>query len=569
MDKVANDRKEPRGAEYNLSTEFRELCMACRKGDLELVDTYIASGIDLNQMDEWDYSPLILASICGHEDVVKLLLEKGCLVSRDTFEGSRAIYGALTDSIRTLLLTYDISKAVDVTQPFASHISAMLLKPKFITSDMLLRLPGGDSISVHKFMLIAMSDFFKGSIEDLVCKSGLMNLLTTTISNEGDDSSWRFIVDYIYLVPKLELESVDIENLVSLARLVGLPDLATASQRIMKQKTITEQLRVKNEVQRQMCEIARGKMKKFVCSEVIEKKLLIDKEQDTDDRLYALDAISGEQKKSLVKDNGADIILCADIGDKYAYYPAHRAILAKSEYFDTLFQSSFAEMSVFGNCTLDDLGIIDLQSLLDDPDSIPVVSLPISAFNDNEKLLDISQRNLHLIEILLCFLYCDYAEIPPDMAIDMIILADSLFIERLKTLAAITITRLKKDYDEAANISLYDIIRVAWQTRMQRLETEVAIIFSMDLPKYVSDPEFEKIVLESAERIQYREDYDTIELIADIKFYLRKKYSIDDDEGTLDPDPKGDIEDENLLERDHLYREDLASLDNLVVKLGL
>ena len=90
---------------YNLSKEFRELCTACRKGDIELADKYIATGINLNQMDEWDYSPLILASICGHENIVKLLLEKGCIVSRDTFEGSRAIYGALNDSKRSIILS--------------------------------------------------------------------------------------------------------------------------------------------------------------------------------------------------------------------------------------------------------------------------------------------------------------------------------------------------------------------------------------------------------------------------------------------------------------------------------
>ncbi|VEU23540.1 DEKNAAC104484 [Brettanomyces naardenensis] len=557
---------EKMGNEYDLSEEFRELCVACRRGDMELVDKYISSGINLNQMDEWDYSPLILASICGHEDVVKLLLEKGCIVSRDTFEGSRAIYGALNDSIRSLLLSYDITKAVDVTQPFASHISSLFLKPKFVSSDLILKLPDGDISRVHRFMLTSMSDYFRQNIDTLLAESKSRYCIDTTAPGfplaDFSASSWRFLVDYMYLDPKLDLTNVEVDDLVELARSVELPDLASSLIRISRQKTRAEQAKVKNEVQRQMCEIARGKLKRFVYDQILRRALVVKKEDGpSEGEGEDIDTLPGAQKRHLVEFSGSDVILRVDLGENYAYYPVHRAIISRSEYFDTLFQSSFADTSAFEDATVPDLGIIDKEFFLRNPETIPVVSLPTSPSND------IEGQNLQLVEILLCFLYFDNAEIPSELAMDTLVLADSLFIDRLKTMAAIAITQIK-DYDEEG-ISLYDILRVSWQARVQRLETHVAKIISENLPRYLSDPEFMDIVRESAERIQAREDYDTIELIADIKFYLRKKYFIDDDEEVLDPTIKGEIEDENYSQRKYMYQQELDSLYMLVGKLGL
>jgi len=70
------------------SGRFAELCDACRRGDLDAVDSLVTSyGVNINAIDAFDYSPLILASLCGHEEVVKYLLDKGAICDRDTFQG--------------------------------------------------------------------------------------------------------------------------------------------------------------------------------------------------------------------------------------------------------------------------------------------------------------------------------------------------------------------------------------------------------------------------------------------------------------------------------------------------
>ncbi|KAF6006768.1 hypothetical protein HII13_004848 [Brettanomyces bruxellensis] len=570
---------------YNLSKEFRELCTACRKGDIELADKYIATGINLNQMDEWDYSPLILASICGHENIVKLLLEKGCIVSRDTFEGSRAIYGALNDSIRSILLSYDITKAVDVTQPFASHITGILLRPKFVSFDALLTFPDlpKESMKIHRFMLMVISDYFWEKLSSSDTKDSSFCVSTQDIlCNRHNVRSWKFLVDYIYLVPKLDLKDIDIDDLISLAEDVHLPDLASVVKRIYVANTMAERSRVKNQVQQQICSIARGKLKRFVTQQIIQpmivRKINVSLKINNDDTVIDItnndaykNVLSPDEKRHFIDKNGADVILCVEVADHYLFYPVHRAILSRSEYFDTLFRSSFVETSLFLDTMLEDEGIIDRQYFLKNPNAIPVLSLPVSSVTqciDGLSSEELQIRGSKLVEIILDFLYFDTVDIPTVLAIDTLMLADSLFIDRLKTMAAIAITQID-NYDEC-EISLYDVLRVSWKTRVQRLETHVAKIISANLSKYLHDPEFKAVIEESAGRIDAREDYDTIELVADIKYYLRRKYHIDnEDEGPLNPNLKYVEDDENYKQRKKRYESEVSALDKVVQNLGL
>lgn len=44
------------------SEGFRQLCEACRRGDLKVCQEKIAQGVNLNGSDAYNYSPLILVS---------------------------------------------------------------------------------------------------------------------------------------------------------------------------------------------------------------------------------------------------------------------------------------------------------------------------------------------------------------------------------------------------------------------------------------------------------------------------------------------------------------------------
>jgi ankyrin repeat/BTB/POZ domain-containing protein 1 len=173
-------------------------------------------------------------------------------------------------------------------------------------------------------------------------------------------------------------------------------------------------------------------------------------------------------------------------------FPVHRAMLLRSEYFQTMFTSSFQEAQL-----TEYLHIVKV-------DCSPAV-----------------------LEIVLDFLYTEKADIPIELALDVLYAADMLFIEKLKTKATIVIStigngpstladRTHTDEGEDAEmepINIYDVIRAGWFLKVQRLEEFSARYLAYRLEDYIDEEEFEELIMESAQRIEKREETDTIELL--------------------------------------------------------
>lgn len=150
-----------------------------------------------------------------------------------------------------------------------------------------------------------------------------------------------------------------------------------------------------------------------------------------------------------------------------------------------------------------------------------------------------------VLEIILTFLYTERADFPLEVAVDVLFAADMLFIEKLKTKAAVVISTLGsggmsqadaartrgKDEDD---IDIYAIIRAAWMTRVQRLEEFAARFLAYRLEAHIDTPEFAELIQESASRIQARQETDSIELLDDIRFYLNERFRLRFDDAGLD-----------------------------------
>lgn len=172
-------------------------------------------------------------------------------------------------------------------------------------------------------------------------------------------------------------------------------------------------------------------------------------------------------------------------------YPVHRAMLLRSEYFQTMFDSPFQEAQLG-----EYLHIVKV-------DCSPAV-----------------------LEIVLDFLYTETAAIPLQLALDVLFAADMLFIDKLKTKAALVIstigngasnlvdrTHVQDGEVEVEPINVYDVIRAAWDLKVQRLEEFSARYIAYRLEDYIDEEEFEELIKESAERIQKRQETDSIELL--------------------------------------------------------
>lgn len=196
---------------------------------------------------------------------------------------------------------------------------------------------------------------------------------------------------------------------------------------------------------------------------------------------------------------------------KSIIFPCHRAMLLRSEFFQAMFTSAFRE----------------------------------AYLNETLTIIDVN-CSPEVLEIILTFLYTERADFPLEIAVDVLFAADMLFIEKLKTKAAVVISTLGSagmSQTEAAktrgtahedDIDIYSIVRAAWLTRVQRLEEFAARYLAYRLEAHIDSPEFAELIQESASRIKARQETDSIEMLDDIRFYLGERFRLRFDEAGLD-----------------------------------
>ena len=460
------------------------------------------------------------ASLCGHFEVVQLLLESGALCERDTFQGERCLYNALNDRIRNLLLSHDYSKSTDPLQPLASHITSLLTREHPQTSDILIT-AAGESFLLHKFILSARSPYFArklsvapettswklpSAIPPQAFGIAIKYLYLGEISNDvGGGPGTGFSEDEV-------LEGID--KISRQLEIVSLWDgiLESGDHRLARQR------------RRDAVEKGRQQLEAWFSDNVLKHKVIIDTRKadsvrwDRSNGIFAdvlLRADESEdipevessmledpQRKEPEKRNGIPIGPLSQASRsssqnrqsrKSILFPAHRAMLSRSEYFHTMFSSAFREAQ-----TTEHLQIISI-------DCSPEV-----------------------LEVVLEYLYMEKTEFPLDIAIDVLFAADLLLVEKLKQKAAVVISTLgngamsqipaRLDAAEASRpeqevLDIYDVVRAGWLLRVPRLEEFGARYFAYRLESYIDEDEFADLVRESANRIKGRQETDTIELL--------------------------------------------------------
>ncbi|KAJ4266500.1 hypothetical protein NW762_004487 [Fusarium torreyae] len=511
------------------SPEFHGFLMACRHGDLRTCQELISRGVNINGKDRFDYTPLIIASLCGHYELVQLLLESGALAERNTFQGERCIYNALNDRIRNLLLQYDFSKSSDPYVYWSTHISTLLGRTSPKTADITL-VSGSRSFDLHKFLLVARSPYFRSKL------AAVPDTATWKLASGIPVQSYLIVLRYLYLgeVPReiapiggADSEEDVLKGLDKVSKQLEVESLwetilAGGDRRLARQ-------RYQAEVER-----ARGQLEDFFKQNVLGHKMVVDTDQVkevkwkydnamfADVLLRADEPIDIEDEKSgqATPTQDAPSIPIGPASDekesvvkrKSYLYPTHKAMLIRSEYFEKMFSGDFVESK-----RADHLHVITV-------DCTPAV-----------------------LEIILTFLYTETAVCPLEHALDLLYAADMLFLDGLKSKAALAISTLgsgtsnvlvDRTHGEAQRngeeveqvemepINIYDVIHAAWDLRVQRLEEFAARYLAYRLEDYIDEEEFQTLIAESAQRITVREETDTIELLDDIRYYLGDRFRL-------------------------------------------
>ncbi|KAI2632739.1 BTB/POZ domain-containing protein [Xylaria nigripes] len=519
------------------SEEFNALLESCRRGDLKRTQELISAGVNLNGKDKFDYTPLIIASLCGHYELVELLLESGALAERDTFQGERCIYNALNDKIRNLLLKYDYSKSTDPLQPWAAHITSLFTKKVPDTSD--ISLTGGvEAFQLHKFILAARAPYFEKRLKETP------DTTTWKLPSSKPVDSFRVVLRYLYL-GDLPREVVDtrsyhteeevLTGIDKLSKQLEIPKLWEAILSGSDRRLVRQ--RHQDEVNRAQQQVAA-----FFNQEVLGHKITVDTRKAPEVKWQHGNSIFADCLIQADEEVGEDVNWeenktpsSIPIGHGIHYepettkprksilYPAHKAMLIRSPYFERMFSSGFMEAQ--GS---EYLRIIKV-------DCPPQV-----------------------LEIILRFLYTEQVECPLELALELLYASDMLFLDKLKNKAAVLISSLGSgnsnvwidrthggsDEVEVEPINVYDVIHAAWDMRVQRLEEFAARYLAYRLEDYIDEEEFAELIQESAARVKNREETDTIELLDDIRYYLGERFRLRFEDAGLDDllDERGEID---------------------------
>ncbi|XP_055269395.1 ankyrin repeat and BTB/POZ domain-containing protein 1 isoform X2 [Moschus berezovskii] len=136
-----------------------DLFSSCRKGDVGRVRYLVEQrDVEVNVRDKWDSTPLYYACLCGHEELVLYLLANGARCEANTFDGERCLYGAQSDAIRRALRDYrQVTASFRRRDLYYSFLLRLL--EQGLHSDMVF-LVHGKSFRAHRGVLGARSTYF-------------------------------------------------------------------------------------------------------------------------------------------------------------------------------------------------------------------------------------------------------------------------------------------------------------------------------------------------------------------------------------------------------------------------
>jgi hypothetical protein len=385
---------------------------------------------------------------------------------------------------------------------------------------------GDEVLCLHKFILAARSPYFRQKLKSAP------ETTTWKLPSTIPPQAFGTAITYLYLgEPPRDLRSGPGTGFTESEVFAGIDKIANYLEISTLVDSIIDSGDRRLARQRRTIEITRGRdqLEEWFRENVLQNKIVVDTEKVNDirwdhnnpifaDVLLRADEVPEDENLQSTENSGTTGLPLGPIGSsgdvqspqKSTIFPCHRAMLLRSEFFQTMFNSSFREAQM-----KEHLHIIPLDC---SPD---------------------------VLEIILTFLYTERADFSLDIAVDVLFAADMLFIEKLKTKAAVVISTLgsgnmsqaeaaKTRGEEEDDIDIYGIIRAAWMTRVQRLEEFAARYLAYRLEAHIGSPEFAELIEESALRIQGRQETDSIELLDDIRFYLSERFRLRFDDAGIE-----------------------------------
>ncbi|KAM9075811.1 ankyrin repeat and BTB/POZ domain-containing protein 1 isoform 1-T1 [Megaptera novaeangliae] len=443
-----------------------DLFSSCRKGDVGRVRYLLEQrDVEVNVRDKWDSTPLYYACLCGHEELVLYLLANGARCEANTFDGERCLYGAQSDAIRRALRDY---KQVTASYRRRDCYYRFLLRllEQGIHSDVVF-LVHGKSFRAHRCILGARSTYFAHML-DTKWKGKSVVVLRHPLINPV---AFGALLQYLYtaLHPYPGCLDVGVEHVGDCERLAKqcqlwdlLGDLEAKRELASKPGTCVKVLTIEPpqadpQLREDLALLADCALPPELRGDLGELPFPCDGFSSCPDVCFRVDGYS---------------FLC------------HKAFFCgRSDYF---------------------------RALLDDH------------FRENEELeasgglLAITLHHISpdIFTHVLYYIYGDHTELPPELAYDVLRVADMYLLPGLKQLCGRGLAQL---LDEDSVVGVW---RVAKLFGLARLEDQCTKYMAKVLEKLAGQQDFVEAVREEAAAVTARQETDSIPLVDDIRFHV-------------------------------------------------
>ncbi|KAL4225798.1 Ankyrin repeat and BTB/POZ domain-containing protein 1 [Mactra antiquata] len=418
--------------------------------------------VNVNIRDKWDSTPLYYACLCGHEEVVKYLLDNGARCEANTFDGERCLYGALTDSIKKLLLSYNMVSSKVMRRDLYDEFLRRLQEP-YMYQDVTFHIHG-HQVPVHRCILSARSSYFAElfrtrwkSKKDIILKHVMIQ-----------PEAFSGIVQYLY-TGTMEIPVNDIESCITLAKQCKLEKLITLIEDRCKKLASFEST----------------KPGVNITSVLVEQTDKWDLQMDFGtlaDLALPQELCSIASGELPFEPEYASIYADIEFRVENHRFYCHKAFFCgRSDYFKALLLDHFGE----GWTSEDKLPVIELHDI-----------------------------RVDIFVKVMYYLYQEFCELSEDNVYDVLCAADLYLLPGLKRLCANAMAKFLTVSDVVM------VLRTARLFNLPRLEDQCAEFMAKNLEQVLQLKEFEELVKTDASEVKDRQETDSIDIIDSIRFHL-------------------------------------------------
>ncbi|XP_067928958.1 ankyrin repeat and BTB/POZ domain-containing protein 1-like [Watersipora subatra] len=440
--------------------DAHDLFSSCRVGDLEKVQYLVeARDVELNMRDKWDTTPLYYACLCGHEALVKYLLENGAKCVANTFDGERCLYAALNDRIKKLLKNYKMITSATMRRDLYDEFLRRLRNDS-VYSDAIFQV-GVEKFEVHKCILACRCPQLHERLQKRLEERKVVNVKSPQV----DPKSFTLLLDFVYQ-GHMQVAQENIPTMLLLAEHCGLSQLQALLEKKLKEKNSFESSKPGVHIEVLSIE-----------NDDCRKKLVADLSKLADhavpSEIEPLMQMPFCPSRKLIYCD-----LCIMVND--FKFMCHKAFFClRSDYFKALLRDHFDE-NVGGQ-----VECINLQDI-----------------------------NVDVFKCILYYIYTDNCQLTEEIVFEVLCKADMYLLPGLKKLCALFV----EDIIEKENI--FAVLEMSRLFNLPKLEDRCAAFIAENLEQVLSDPEMSAIVQEDAQSVKMREDSDTIDIIDSIRYHI-------------------------------------------------